>query len=120
MWVGEKECSSIIEKAWRQVDGSNSLSRIMKCISTCAKDLGRWNQTSFGHVHKELASTKLRLNLLQENDLSCYFLAEHNKAKEEVQKWLEKDELMWIERSRVMWLREGDSNLKYFHSKASS
>ncbi|XP_040998143.1 uncharacterized protein LOC121244182 [Juglans microcarpa x Juglans regia] len=120
IWVGEKECSSIIEKVWQQVEGSASLICVIEGISACAIDLGKWNQNSFGHVQKELTSANRRLKFLQESDPYLTILHEHSKAREEVQKWLQRDELMWKQRSRVLWLREGDSNSKFFHSKAST
>ncbi|KAG2707736.1 hypothetical protein I3760_05G160800 [Carya illinoinensis] len=120
MWVGEKECSSIIERAWCQRNGPISLDQIMGRISRCAIELGRWNKTSFGHVQKNLANAKRKLQCLEANDSGSLFLEEHKQACLEVQKWLERDELMWKQRSRVKWLREGDCNSRYFHSKAST
>ncbi|XP_042974784.1 uncharacterized protein LOC122306423 [Carya illinoinensis] len=120
MWVGEKECSSIIERAWCQRNGSISLDQIMGRISRCAIELGRWNKTSFGHVQKNLANAKRKLQCLEANDSGSLSLEEHKQACLEVQKWLERDELMWKQRSRVKWLREGDCNSRYFHSKAST
>ncbi|XP_042942763.1 uncharacterized protein LOC122276942 [Carya illinoinensis] len=120
MWVGEKECSSIIERVWCQRNGPISLDQIMGRISSCATELGRWNKASFGHVQKNLASAKRRLQCLEENDSRSHLLEEHKQACLEVQKWLERDELIWKQRSRVKWLREGDCNSQYFHSKAST
>lgn len=39
------------------------------------------------------------------------------KAQEEVNVWLEREELLWRQRSKTLWLAEGDQNTKYFYSK---
>lgn len=92
--MGEKECSSIIAKAWQQVDSSTSLCFVMEGIATCVVELGKWNKSSFRHVQKELLNAKMRMKLLQESDPSMPLLLEHNETREEVQKWLERYELM--------------------------
>ncbi|XP_042950087.1 uncharacterized protein LOC122282202 [Carya illinoinensis] len=100
MWVGETECSSIIERVWGRRHGPISLDQIMGRFSSCATELGRWNKASFGHVQKNLATAKRRLQCLEENDSGPHRLEEHKQACLEVQKWLERDELMWKQRSR--------------------
>ncbi|XP_042950144.1 uncharacterized protein LOC122282259 [Carya illinoinensis] len=40
-------------------------------------------------------------------------------AREEVNKWLGREEEMWHQRSKALWIQAGDQNSRYFHSKAS-
>lgn len=117
-WFGDSKCANIVEKNWNRVNDSSSIRELMGCISSCASDLKKWNQSSFRNV-PELSSAKMILKRIQEDDPTCQKLPDHKQACEDVQKWLERDEVMWKQRSRVMWLREGDCNLKYFHSKAT-
>ena len=42
-----------------------------------------------------------------------------SKLKEEINGLLRKEEKMWKQRSRALWLHEGDSNTRYFHSRAT-
>ncbi|XP_041011306.1 uncharacterized protein LOC121255085 [Juglans microcarpa x Juglans regia] len=119
MWVGDKECANIIEKGWNNVGGPNSLYEIMGKVSKCAEDLTLWNQSRFGNVQKELHNVKLRLKELQDADPTFLKVSEQQLARAEVQKWLERDEIMWQQRSRALWLKEGDKNFKFSHSKAT-
>lgn len=95
----DRECSSIIEKVWSGGDVSSSLSHVMGCISRCASDLKRWNKCLFVHVQRELSSAQLRLKAIQESNPTSQSLLDHKIAREDVQKWLERDEVMWKQRS---------------------
>lgn len=39
---------------------------------------------------------------------------------QEIDEWLLRVEIMWKKRARIDWIREGDSNTKIFHRRASS
>ena len=41
------------------------------------------------------------------------------QLRDEIQALKNKEEVMWKQRSRNNWLKDGDSNTKYFHSRAT-
>lgn len=61
--------------------------------------------------HKELCKVCMRSELVSMDDM--------NLARDEVQLWLERNEIMGTQRSKALWLKECDMNTKYFHMKAS-
>lgn len=110
MWLGEKGCDTIVEETWRNGNGSNKMEEVMAMISECGQKLELWNCTSFGNVQKELHKAKQKLKQIQDEDPLCVRREEQNEARDEVQKWLKRDEIMWRQRSKALWLKEGDHN----------
>lgn len=90
----------------------------MKMIQ-CSKKLDSWNKNTFGNVQHQLNKARMRLKQMQEAYPTCVEIADNIFAREEVQMWLEREEIMWRQRSKALLPKEGGQNSKFFHSKAS-
>ena len=95
-------------------------SAILKKVEKCRRDLSRWNWNVFRNVRKELE--KKKKNLLIQAEMKALISGLNCKIKElkaEVNILLNKEARLWSQRSRVFWLKNGDNNMKFFHSKAT-
>lgn len=62
---------------------------------------------------------KERLKHIIKNDQTCQNKDFYHSARQDVQLWLEREEIMWKKQSRSIWFKEGDHNTKFFHTRTS-
>ena len=78
-----------------------------------------WNRETFGHVRITLEKKLKELHKAEEMGLynsnpDCIL-----QLHDDIQALKLKEETMWKQRSRNNWLKDGDSNTKFFHSRAT-
>lgn len=112
MWVDSKECEEIIIETWRNEATGCGMENLCLTLKKCGKIFDKWNRSSFGNVHQDL-----RRRRMETPDEST--MKEIKRVRQDINDWLEREEIMWRQRSKVLWLNEGDQNSKYFHSKAT-
>ncbi|XP_042984826.1 uncharacterized protein LOC122313683 [Carya illinoinensis] len=95
IWVGEKGCEDIIKANWRGVEGGHDLDHIIHNIKECGTQLNLWNRNCFGNVQKQLKLARLNMEMLSVSDPTAECKSDHIKAREDFQKWLERDKVMW-------------------------
>ena len=68
---------------------------------------------------KQIQSKRKALNDLSLHDRNGIMGKEINSLQREINDLLDCEETLWHQRLRVLWYGQGDSNTKFFHSKAS-
>ncbi|XP_042944657.1 uncharacterized protein LOC122278542 [Carya illinoinensis] len=119
MRLGEEGCSKPIKEAWRERSKGDGIKTLMQWTQKVGEKLKVWNKKSFGNVKVKLAEAKENLCQLQKKDPVGFNSQENMSVREEVNKWLGREEEMWHQRSKALWIQAGDQNSRYFHSKAS-
>ena len=78
-----------------------------------------WNHNVFGNVQRELNEKKKQL--LEEEDMAIRSgdNTRVRNLKVEINTLLDQETRMWKQRAWIQWLSKGDSNTKYFHTRAS-
>ncbi|KAF5451994.1 hypothetical protein F2P56_027039 [Juglans regia] len=83
-----------------------------------------WNRAYFGNVRRNIEQARLQLRKLLHSN-PCHLRSDCLRdARSELQKWLERDELLWKQRAKVKWLQTGSLRdqiiTNYFHQLFNS
>ena len=78
-----------------------------------------WSQTSFGSIKRQLAGASKLLVLAEEAVARGGSYDQVRILKLEINELLDKESMMLIQRAHAMYLQSSDSNIRFFHSKAS-
>ena len=119
MQLSNLGCNEIVEAVWHSSNTIESSGGILQRVEKCGRDLSWWNRNVFGNVWREL--DKLRNLLLKAKGVAV--LSGHNtrvrQLKKDIEVLRDREATIWAQRSRLLWARQGDKNLKYFHSCAT-
>ena len=119
MWLSDNCYRETIEASWYSSISEIGENAIIKKVEMCGKDLAWWNQNIFGNVRLEL-ERKRKLSVQAEMEaVSSGLNFWVRELKHETNILLDREAQMWKQRSRVLWLSNGDSNTKFFHTKAT-
>lgn len=87
-------------------------------------DLQVWNKSVFGHIDTNIATLEDQINaidiLANDCSLSNGEIKQRSSLQQDLWLWLKRKEPFWAQHSCKKWLKEGDQNMKYFHSIASN
>ena len=119
MWLLADRCRDTVKVAWTSIESLDPSSTILKKIAKCEQDLTWWNNNCFRNVRRTLEDKK---KLLVAAELVAMRTGDNSHVrllKAKVNVLIDRESRMRSQRSRVLWLSKGDSNTKFFHSKAT-
>ncbi|XP_075633948.1 uncharacterized protein LOC142606496 [Castanea sativa] len=115
MWLSNTRCGEIVEAVWRNGEDDDT----MKKIEKCSKALEEWGKNEFGSIRQELEDKRKMLARIEAKTMRRGDNSRLRELKAEIHDLMDKETRMWCQRSRVLWLKNGDSNSKFFHNKAT-
>lgn len=117
MWLRQYGFHNLISGTWDRLSTENS------SLATNLKSLGStlttWNQSSFGNVSHKINCIRSKLTTIRNLPRDSSTISAEDTLSRELDEWLLREEILWKQRSRADWMREGDSNTKFFHRRAS-
>ncbi|KAL0006196.1 hypothetical protein SO802_013757 [Lithocarpus litseifolius] len=119
MWLSDDRCGKTVEAAWTSTKCPNPSNAILKKVAKCEQDLTWWNNNCFENVRRTLAEKKKLLVAAEVEAMRTGINSYVCLLKAEINVLIDKESRLWSQRSRVLWLSKGDSNTKFFHSKAT-
>ncbi|KAL0004819.1 hypothetical protein SO802_012380 [Lithocarpus litseifolius] len=91
MWLRDPRCAEVVQDSW--YEGIYKPHQITNCLENCRDRLIAWNKSEFGHVGHKI---------------------------DDLQKKLQKLELIPSTMATDIEIREGDKNTGFFHTKATN
>ena len=119
MWLSDNHYEEIVEASWCSLANGVGEDAIIKKVERCGKDFEWWNHNVFGNVRLELQKKQKLLVQAEMEAVRSVMNFRVRELKHEINILLDREARMWKQRSRMLWLTNGDSNTKFFHTKAT-
>ncbi|KAL9688574.1 hypothetical protein QQ045_032997 [Rhodiola kirilowii] len=114
MWIRHGEFKEIVRNCW------NALPRecpTKERLSYCMQQLYKWSGATFGNVKRRIDKLKEEIQKLRSSPRNEETTLEEARLSDELDEYLEREEIWWRQRSRTEWLKAGDRNTPFFTPK---
>ncbi|KAH1033487.1 hypothetical protein J1N35_045661 [Gossypium stocksii] len=116
-WFSNKECSSLIRKELDEIGGRKG--RILGKLRKLKCALRKWNEENSNVLEKRIKEIEERIQILDvesdKRELIVLELEELRRLKLDLRESMKLKESIWRQKSRMSGLKEGDSNMVFFH-----
>ncbi|GLT96557.1 hypothetical protein SLE2022_141700 [Rubroshorea leprosula] len=119
MWLRDNICQKVVQASWKSIEGTGDWGCLLHKMRVCSNDLLQWNRVQFGHVQTHLKQCIKKFERLNHHQDPALAAREERRVLNELEEWLEREEIMWRQRSRDIWIHEGDRNTRFFHRRAT-
>ncbi|CAM8982799.1 unnamed protein product [Rhodiola kirilowii] len=116
MWVRHADFKNVVRRSWSSQGNETPIS---EKLHKCMHDLCKWGSDTFGNVKRKIKELKDRISQVRKGVRTEETATREASLMEELDEWMEREELWWRQRSRAEWLKHGDRNTSYFHARAS-
>ena len=89
------------------------MDKVLGCIDKCSAELLKWNKSTFGHVQRRIKELELQLKAQRDA------ISRRNTLKL-IRDWHTKEVILWWQRAHSDYLKHGNSNNRWFHSRANT
>ncbi|KAL9663095.1 hypothetical protein QQ045_027932 [Rhodiola kirilowii] len=98
MWLRHEKFKEVVREYWSEQGGDVP---IMNKLNHCMNRLSSWSRREFGNVGKRIKELKDQIQILREGPRTEEFMKVETGLVEELDEWLEREELWWRQRSRA-------------------
>ncbi|KAL9683131.1 hypothetical protein QQ045_014947 [Rhodiola kirilowii] len=116
MWLRHVQFKEEVRQFWSSSSSNVPLSRKLK---QCMDHLSHWNASTFGNVKKKIKALKESIQQIRSSPRTDENVDTEARLSEELDEWLEREEIRGRQRARAERLKNGDRNTAYFHARAS-
>ncbi|KAF7811454.1 reverse transcriptase [Senna tora] len=115
MWLLFNKCNMLVNEVWREeIGGSPAFVIHKKIMLLCAK-LKQWNKLEVGIIQEKIKSLTSQLEYVQQHVSSLDSKVLESNLSNNLEFYLDCEEMMWAQKAWQMWLINGDHNTSYFH-----
>ena len=95
MWLKERSCEEVVQKAWGGPTGTDSVWRFNEKILNCQDNLKEWNRKTFDHIRNSLTTKMQELKEAEENGSYITNPELIYNLRGNIQSLKNKEEAMW-------------------------